>query len=74
MASEPTDATDSRHASLVSPGISVADAEDPNRPKRVMGFRDLLLFYVVTGISLRWIATAAAAGPSSVHAARSFRN
>ena len=33
---------------------------------RVMGFTDLLLFYVVTGISLRWIATAAAAGPSSV--------
>lgn len=31
-----------------------------------MGFRDLVLFYVVTGISLRWIATAAAAGPSSV--------
>jgi len=64
MASEPTRATDP--PSLVSPGISIADAEDPNRPKRVMGFRDLLLFYVVTGISLRWIATAAAAGPSSV--------
>ena len=31
-----------------------------------MGFRDLLLFYVVSGISLRWIATAAAAGPSSI--------
>jgi len=31
-----------------------------------MGFRDLLLFYVVTGISLRWIATAAAAGPSAI--------
>ena len=31
-----------------------------------MGFRDLILFYVVTGISLRWIATAAAAGPSSI--------
>ena len=31
-----------------------------------MGVRDLILFYVVTGISLRWIATAAAAGPSSV--------
>jgi len=29
-------------------------------------FRDLVLFYVVTGISLRWIATAAAAGPSSI--------
>lgn len=47
-------------------GVSIAEAEDPNRPKRVMGFRDLLLFYVVTGISLRWIATAAAAGPSSI--------
>lgn len=32
----------------------------------MLGFRDLLLFYVVTGISLRWIATAASAGPSSV--------
>ncbi|HXM12164.1 MAG TPA: APC family permease [Terriglobales bacterium] len=31
-----------------------------------MGFRDLLLFYVVTGVSLRWIAAAAAAGPSSI--------
>ncbi|HLX85300.1 MAG TPA: APC family permease [Terriglobales bacterium] len=47
-------------------GLSIAEAADPNRPKRVMGFRDLLLFYVVTGISLRWIATAAAAGPSSI--------
>lgn len=41
-------------------------AENPNQPKRVMGVRDLVLFYVVTGISLRWIATAAAAGPSSI--------
>jgi glutamate:GABA antiporter len=31
-----------------------------------MGFRDLVLFYVVTGISLRWIATAAGHGPSSL--------
>src|SRR5580698_808813 len=49
-----------------SPGTSIAQAEDANRPKQVMGFRDLLLFYVITGISLRWIATAAAAGPSSI--------
>jgi glutamate:GABA antiporter len=35
-------------------------------PKRVMGFRDLVLFYVVTGVSLRWIATAAGHGPSSL--------
>ena len=34
--------------------------------RRAMGFRDLLLFYLVTGFSLRWIAQAAAAGPSSV--------
>ncbi|MGA8151604.1 MAG: APC family permease [Terriglobales bacterium] len=51
---------------FLEPGVSIAEAEDPNRPKRVMGFRDLVLFYVVTGISLRWIATAAAAGPSSI--------
>ena len=49
-----------------SVGISNAGAENPNRPRQVMGFRDLLLFYVITGISLRWIATAAAAGPSSI--------
>src|ERR1700674_1793635 len=47
-------------------GVSIADAVGSNRPKRVMGFRDLLLFYVVTGISLRWIATASAAGPSAI--------
>jgi glutamate:GABA antiporter len=52
--------------SLLGPGVSIADAEDPNRPKKTMGFRDLILFYVVTGISLRWIATAASAGPSSI--------
>jgi len=52
--------------SFVSAGVSIAEAGDPNRPKRALGFRDLVLFYVVTGISLRWIATAAAAGPSSI--------
>jgi amino acid transporter len=34
--------------------------------KRALGFRDLILFYVVSGLSLRWIATAAATGPSSI--------
>ena len=52
--------------SLLGSGTSLAEAEDPHRPKKAMGFRDLILFYVVTGISLRWIATAAAAGPSSI--------
>src|SRR5262244_1272251 len=46
--------------------LDSAQINDPNRPRQVMGFRDLLLFYVITGISLRWIATAAAAGPSSI--------
>ena len=32
--------------------------------KRGIRFRDLVLFYVVSGLSVRWIATAAAAGPS----------
>lgn len=48
------------------PAASTAGTEDVNRPRQVMGFRDLVLFYVITGISLRWIATAAAAGPSSI--------
>lgn len=34
--------------------------------RRALGFRDLLLFYIVTSFSLRWIATAAAAGPSAL--------
>jgi len=51
---------------FLSPGVSIAEAEDPNRPRQVLGFRDLVLFYVITGISLRWIASAAAAGPSSI--------
>ncbi len=57
---------DTGKVSFLSPGVSIAEAEDPNRPRQVMGFRDLVLFYVITGISLRWIATAAAAGPSSI--------
>jgi glutamate:GABA antiporter len=34
--------------------------------RRVLTFRDLFLFYIVTGFSLRWIATGAAAGPSAL--------
>jgi amino acid transporter len=34
--------------------------------RRVLNFRDLFFFYIVTSFSLRWIATAAAAGPSAV--------
>jgi amino acid transporter len=44
----------------------MATNEVSSRPRRAMGFRDLALFYVVTGISLRWIATAATAGASAI--------
>jgi glutamate:GABA antiporter len=38
----------------------------PPKLNRVLKFRDLFLFYIVTGFSLRWTATAAAAGPSAL--------
>jgi glutamate:GABA antiporter len=44
----------------------MGEAEAPSHPRRAMGFRDLVLFYIVTGISLRWIATAATVGASAV--------
>ena len=34
--------------------------------RRALGFRDLVLFYLATTFSLRWIATAAASGPSAL--------
>jgi glutamate:GABA antiporter len=46
--------------------LSASPSAPKNAPARVMGFRDLVLFYVVTGVSLRWIATAAGHGPSSL--------
>src|SRR5215472_11456950 len=44
----------------------MSDVPRAERPPRAMGFRDLVLFYIVTGISLRWIATAATLGPSAI--------
>jgi glutamate:GABA antiporter len=46
--------------------LSLPAHDPPPVPTRAMGFRDLVLFYVVAGISLRWIATAAGHGPSSL--------
>ena len=34
--------------------------------RRELGFRDVLGFYIVSGLSLRWIATGAASGQSSI--------
>lgn len=43
-----------------------AASPQPPALRRVLTFRDLLLFYIVTSFSLRWVATAAAAGPSAL--------
>jgi amino acid transporter len=34
--------------------------------RKTLGFRDLFLFYIATTFSLRWMATAAASGPSAL--------
>lgn len=36
------------------------------QPRRELGLRDLVLFYVVVTLSLRWLPLAAAAGPSTI--------
>ncbi|MGH9140490.1 MAG: APC family permease [Vicinamibacterales bacterium] len=54
LATHPTDVTHPTHPT------------HPPQLRRVLGFRDLLLYYIVTGFSLRWVAVAAAAGPSSL--------
>ncbi len=42
------------------------EAETGSHLRPAMGFRDLLLFFVTTGISIQWITRAAAGGPSSL--------
>jgi amino acid transporter len=52
---------------VTAPAIPAAPVQEPAaRLHRAMGFRDLLLFYLVTGFTVRWIGTAASAGPSAV--------
>jgi amino acid transporter len=50
-------------APIVVPS-AVATAQP--RLKRALRFRDLAAFYVATGLSVRWVATAAAGGPSAL--------
>jgi len=42
---------------------TVPSAPESAGLRRALGFRDLVLFYVVATFSLRWVAVAAAAGP-----------
>jgi len=58
-----------KEAALAKASDSTATiGSEPPQPhlKREIGLLDLTLFYVVSGLSLRWIATAAASGPSSL--------
>ena len=66
---EELDAVERHPTDLVEPCDSAASTRGGAaiaalRP--VMGFRDLLLFYIVTGFSVRWIAQAAHGGPSAL--------
>ena len=49
-----------------TPAMPVDPLDLAQHPKRALGFRDLVLFYVVTTLSLRWIPVAASSGPSSI--------
>jgi amino acid transporter len=51
---------------VTAPAIAPHPPVEAPALKRVMGFRDLLLFYLVTGFTIRWVGTAASAGPSAV--------
>ena len=55
-------------ADLAAPPVPSSADGKPGGPtlKRSLRFRDLTLFYVVTILSIRWIATAAAAGPGTL--------
>jgi len=62
----PNDPTDQIHRTHPTQLTHETHLTHATQLRRVLGFRDLLLYYVVTGFSLRWVAVAAAAGPSSL--------
>jgi len=49
----------------LSPPPSALDVPSPHL-KRALRFRDLTLLYVASALSIRWVATAAAAGPGTL--------
>src|SRR5262249_37745398 len=67
----PSRSPDSASSIAASINLSIPEYYRYNAPamasvrlKRAMGLQDLVFFYLVTALSLRWIATAAPAGPS----------
>ena len=56
-------------ADLAAPPLSSSAGGQPGGPellKRSLGLRDLTVLFVLTTLSIRWIATAAAAGPGTL--------
>ena len=56
-------------ADLAAPPLSSSAGGKPGGPellKRSLGLRDLTVLFVLTTLSIRWIATAAAAGPGTL--------
>jgi glutamate:GABA antiporter len=55
-------------ADLAAPPLSSSTGGQPGGPelKRSLGLRDLTVLFVLTTLSIRWIATAAAAGPGTL--------
>ncbi len=49
-----------------SPATALVPNEPAAHTRRVLGLRDLVLFYIVVTLSLRWLPLAAAAGPSTI--------
>jgi amino acid transporter len=55
-------------ADLAAPPLASSAGGQPGNPalKRSLGLRDLTVLFVLTTLSIRWIATAAAAGPGTL--------
>jgi glutamate:GABA antiporter len=51
---------------MTGSGSRVADSAVQPRLKRALRFRDLTLLYIASALSVRWVATAAAAGPGTL--------
>src|SRR6185312_411047 len=62
----PNSSTMTANHEEASLGIALADNGTTPHPRRALGLRDLVLFYLVVSLSLRWLPLAAAAGPSTI--------
>ena len=56
--------TSNQHAASAT--VAPVHNDSTPEPRRALGLRDLVLFYIVVTLSLRWLPLAAAAGPSTI--------